>query len=647
MAILLVVLGHAGFLFFPGGFVGVDVFFVLSGYLISGLLLNELTQTGSINLGEFYARRLKRLLPALMTMLIISFVIAYIVMSPFESSKQLVSAPYASTWISNFYFAFCAVDYFDELSARDIFLHTWSLGVEEQFYLFWPVFLLLVTVLTTRIIKTYYSKNACVLFGLAFAFIASLLLSLFWLYTNNLLAFYMMPARIWQFSLGGIIFCITRTGRFIAYTSGDNKDNKTAFIFLLFGLGLILGSAITLNKNLAYPGYWVLIPSFGTAIVILCGQILTNHPKNPLSHSAMVWLGDRSYSLYLWHWPILILGQILGFYYELYSMVILILLMIIIANFSYQYIELPFWKGKYKSFKRNKVILTSVLIMLGMVLVFQYSINQLKRSAEKTDISTIWRVDFPVIYKMSCDAWYQHARVEPCIFGNRDATKSVVFIGDSVGAQWFSMLPAIFREPDWKIILLTKSSCPMVDEDFYYARIGKVYQVCSDWRNQILDMLDKDRPDIVILGNAVTYDFSESQWIDGSRRIFERISHAARHVLVIPGTPTLSFDGPSCLMRHSDKNLQVKPGACLSKNRFEQVDKVTTYLQQAIASFNNVSLLDLNYLACPDNVCHAISKEGFVVYRDTQHLTDSFVRSKTADIEILLKQKINDPGLLK
>ena len=136
-------LGHAGQAIFPGGFIGVDVFFVLSGYLITGILLRELEQSGRIEFMRFYSRRLKRLLPALILMLSVSSGVAIWLLSGVEARTQLSSSSYAATWTSNLYFAFTTFDYFDELTNRDLFLHTWSLGVEEQFYLIWPVLLLI------------------------------------------------------------------------------------------------------------------------------------------------------------------------------------------------------------------------------------------------------------------------------------------------------------------------------------------------------------------------------------------------------------------------------------------------------------------------------------------------------------------------
>ena len=168
----------------------------------------------------------------------------------------------------------------------------------------------------------------------------------------------------------------------------------------------------------------------------------------------------------------------------------------------------------------------------------------------------------------------------------------------------------------------------MVDEDYHYTRIGKVYQVCTDWRNAVLDELDTLKPDVLIMGSAATYDFSETQWVEGSSRVLERVSAAAKKVFVIPGTPSLNFDGPGCVSRHLSPERQIDRAACLAKDRVQHVEPVAKFLGQSANRFPNVNVLNLNDLVCPGGVCRAISEAGQVVFRDSQHLTDSFVRSQ-------------------
>lgn len=625
IAILIVIIEHARLSIVKGGFIGVDVFFVLSGYLITGLLFREFKNDQSINFSSFYAQRLKRLLPALLVMVIISSIAGLLMLSGIEARAQIASAPFAVTWTSNLYFSFVMFDYFDELSNRDLFLHTWSLGVEEQFYLIWPAILLILFRFENKLASDIdVKKYPVTLMGPGLVFLLSLICSIYWTISEPQAAFYLMPSRIWQLSLGGILY--------IAFESLSLnkkpalKDNILFMLLISIGLLLIFGTSIFIDRNVSYPGLLALLPSIGAALVISSIHTITNEQASPLAHPALVWIGDRSYSLYLWHWPIFILGFSLGFQ-DLLSKLALLLLSLLAAMLSFRAIELPFWRGKWSYATPRHMILFSLLAMFGVTLALYQTWRHLPKQDVATDISNQWRIDVPIIYKMPCDAWYSHARVEPCVFGTEAANKKVIFIGDSIGAQWFTFIPTLFSEPNWRTIVLTKSSCPIVDEDIFYQRIGKNYQVCTDWRNAVLDELDKLKPDVLIIGSASTYGFNETQWIEGSSRVLERVSKAAKTILLIPGTPSLGFDGPGCVFRNIVRD-QVDISACSTKDRLQQIVVITEYLNRAAQRFSNVHLLDLNDLVCPMGNCSAITGEGIVVFRDSQHLTDSFVRSR-------------------
>jgi peptidoglycan/LPS O-acetylase OafA/YrhL len=308
IAVLMVILKHAGYSFFSGGFIGVDVFFVLSGYLISGLLINEYQSNGNIQFLVFISRRLKRLLPALALVLSVTLLLSPFLISSHELDQQLKSAFFAATWTSNLFFAFSKLDYFSELQTRDFFLHTWSLGVEEQFYIVWP---LLLTLLFGWLSKQQGMEKPDnrLLWFFCFLFVSSLSLCVFWSNNHPLWAFYLMPSRIWQFSLGASIFVweekLTRN------TSEANREllNSSFKCFGVLGLGLIIGSGGLLKEKMTYPSFWALVPSIGAALAIAAGANNTNNlTYRLLSNPVLVWLGNRSYSWYLWHWPILMFG---------------------------------------------------------------------------------------------------------------------------------------------------------------------------------------------------------------------------------------------------------------------------------------------------------------------------------------------------
>lgn len=406
--------------------------------------------------------------------------------------------------------------------------------------------------------------------------------------------------------------------------------------WLAFGLGLILiiGSALLLHPNLAYPGAWALAPSLGAALVIAAGHSLSALTGGPLAHPALVWLGDRSYSWYLWHWQLLMLGFSLGLEGQPLATLGLILLSLLAAMLSYELIERPFWKGCFSHATPKHILLLGLLTMALGIAVLYHLLRGLARAvAIPASAATIRQADIPIIYQMPCDAWYQHARVEPCVFGTDDAIKTVVLLGDSVGAQWFSMVPSLFPAPTWRTVVLTKSSCAMVDEDYFYQRIKQIYRICNEWRNAVLAELERQRPDIIIMGSSATYDFTASEWIEGTARVLNRLDKVAGTILVIPGTHSLGFDGPGFVARALSPAGTIDRDACQATDRLALVAPVAAYLRQSADRFPNSHLLDPNDLVCPDGICQAVSPEGLLVFGDSQHLTDRFVRANTPQIQ--------------
>ena len=242
----------------------------------------------------------------------------------------------------------------------------------------------------------------------------------------------------------------------------------------------------------------------------------------------------------------------------------------------------------------------------------------------------------PVIYRMGCDEWYHSDQVRPCLFGPSDATHTAVLMGDSIGAQWFPAVASVFNRPGWRLIVLTKSSCPMVDEPMFYPRIGRDYTECTTWRAHALQFVASLRPDIVLLGSVQTSDFTPTQWVEGSARVLKAISAASGHIYVLRGTPHLPFDGPNCLSSQSWlSRWRKQQNKCQAPAFNQQDNNVDQWLRQASNQFTNVSVLDLNDEVCPKGKCTA-ERNGEVIYRDSQHLTASFIQSLSQSLGALI-----------
>ena len=552
VAVTLVILAHAGVPGFAGGFVGVDVFFVLSGYLITGLLLEERTATGTIRYGQFLARRLRRLLPAMLAMLLVVLIVSAIVLTPFEMRQQSRSFPYAAAWISNFFFSFAERDYFLALQDHDLFLHTWSLGVEEQFYLVWPWIILLFAGLKTREADRQ-SQGKTILAAFAIVFVASLVLSIYLAANLPLLAFYMMPSRFWQFALGsGVYACMHMAFDWRAETFRTTSKVK-AWIAGLTGMTLVICSAIFLSPDIRSPGWYALAPSFGAALLIAAGRLSDRAAAGPMLNSRLfVWIGDRSYSLYLWHWPVLILGTATGVSGTVAGRFVLVMLSIALAALSYRYIEFPFWKGRFRSAIPRHVVIYAVTTIIVSVTAFHVLERQVFGNGVESFVANEYdpRMDAdPRVYRsgLNCDTAHIGTQIVPCPLGNPSGERLAVLLGDSIGAQWSPAVTEIFSSPEWQIQVLTKSACAIVDKTWHYSKVGGDYTVCTEWRNMVLDYIEMVSPDVLIIGSSANYQFTATDWVDGTTRILERVAPSVGHVVLIAGTPHLSFDGPSCL----------------------------------------------------------------------------------------------------
>jgi peptidoglycan/LPS O-acetylase OafA/YrhL len=627
VAILLVVACHAKVTWLAGGFVGVDVFYVLSGYLITGLLVQEIHTRGELRFANFYGRRLRRLLPALLLMLAVVCALGRLLLAAGEQPGQALAASTAALWFSNFHFALSQMNYFAPVAETNLFLHTWSLGVEEQFYLVWPLLAALAMGAWTGARQKPTLATLKYVFGTVF--LLSLALALYWTWHSPRLAFYMMPSRAWQFAAGALVFLVVGTPNF--QTGARPPDRRWSTFAGWTGLAMVLASAVLINGGMPYPGYWALLPTLGTALA-LTAVGGTNHwyqANHWLTARPMQSIGRVSYSWYLWHWPVLLLGAQLIDVRSDWNRLLLVVLSLLIASLSYRYFETPIRHYRKLLAKPRMAMFVGLafMVLAGSLALRWQQASWVRMKTPGQLRYAAAHFDTPSIYGIGCDDWYFSASVKTCAFGDKNSKHTAVVIGDSVGLQWFPAYARVFDRPDWRLMVLTKSSCPMVDDPFFYARISREYAVCDTWRQTALRDIASWNPDIVILGSTFTYPFTRQQWIDGTRQVLHRLEGHAREIYIMRATPVLPFDGPSCLAPRSLLYRALsKQARCTSHAYRTQFDDVWQWLHVSIQPFHNVRLIDLNGYVCPSGICHA-ELDGKIVYRDDMHMTASFARS--------------------
>ncbi len=618
VAILLVVCAHYAVPGMAGGFIGVDMFFVISGYLITGLLTHEARTTGRVSLVSFYAKRLRRLLPALGAMLLVSAWVAQYTLPPATNLDNLRAGLAALAWLSNAYFAFADVNYFGAEIGGNLFLHTWSLGVEEQFYLLWPLIILGALRLGRR---AHGPDNAC-WWSFVLVFAASLALCAALVPHYPLLAYYLMPTRAWQFAAGAMTCLLVA-----------RVPSRRGGAPILGWVGTILNAAgaFFITPDTRYPNALALLPTLGMCALLWAGAGRQhaadgNAPARFLSLAPMQALGQLSYSWYLWHWPVLILWErfapVKG---NVHNTVLAMVASLGLAWLTHHVVEKPVRYGRLPRWpRRTQAALASCFLMAvaGALLYWQLE-TETELASRRNERFYQAMGDMPKLYRNGCDDWFRSDALKPCVFGNPHGSKTAVLMGDSIGAQWLPALEAMLEPTQWKIVVLTKSSCPMVDAPFFYVRIGREYTECTRWRDAAVAWLATQKVDRLFIGGTASSAFTHEQWTVGTRRLLMRLTPHASETYVIEANPTLGIHGPACL---AQQGIDADTSQCKGTADNRHYAFVADLLHHVVRSIPGVHWIETRGLVCPANECVAM-RDDVVVFRDSQHLTATFVSS--------------------
>ncbi|MFT4050807.1 MAG: acyltransferase family protein [Microbacterium sp.] len=632
VAVSAVVLYHAGLPFLPGGYVGVDVFFVISGFLITSHLLSALRSEGRIRFADFYARRARRILPASFVVLTLSVVGALLWYPPLLFQEVWIGAVATAFYVPNYLFAVQGTDYLAE-TIPSLFQHYWSLGIEEQFYLLWPLLLLL----GFRLIRRGRFLFIAVLALVALSFAACVLLT----FRSQPWAFFALPTRAWELGIGGLAAIL------LAHRSHLLPATATAIIGWL-GAGGIAAAVLLFDESTAFPGFWAALPVLATTAVIVAGHGEARYgPGRLLSMRGMQFVGLISYSLYLVHWPMLMIPQAaVGFEHPLplWLTVGLAAVSVPIAWVLYRFIEAPGRNARMLVGARPRRTLfaagvASVLVAAVATGGYVYSnarplytakaAGEIDTAAQPQGTDYVPRNlipalrdaadDQPVIYDDGCHLDFAASTPEDCVFGDRDAPRIVLF-GDSHAAQWFPALLRVAEEQGYSLETHTKSSCPSISAEI--ERDGVPYTECTRWRSAVIAHINEEQPALVVVTNYGVAQFTAhtsddaAQW---AQALSETLVDITSPVVVLADTP----------------DLQVTPSVCLSAH-LESADDCAVLRSVAVAGFaraaersaaeaNDVPYVDLTDSLCTPTLCFPILG-NVLVYRDAHHLTATFSR---------------------
>jgi peptidoglycan/LPS O-acetylase OafA/YrhL len=623
VAILLVVAYHAGIPGFSGGYIGVDVFFVLSGYLITWLVVQEIERTGRLNLMQFYARRARRLLPAAAVVLLVTALCAALVYSPVEQRELAKSALTTAAYASNLWFARAATDYLAADIASNPLLHTWSLSVEEQFYFVWPTLLLLAFGLYRAGNGGVAAGRRTAIWTIAVLALISLLLCVGLTQVRQPWAFFSSPARAWEFCLGGLGLLL-----FVPLRPVWNT------VLGWLGFAAIVGSAVLLQRTTLFPGIVAAIPVLGTVLVLRAGT--TDSPYGPAKFLASPFLrpfGRLSYSWYLWHWPVLVLVVATIGPLSLTGRLACLAASLLLAQFCYRYVEHPVRHSQLLVRRPATAVWMAVAITawgVGGALMWRslladeaQSPAQIRFTAAKGDLPRTWPECMPGFFTID---------VKECTFGDAKARRTVVLFGDSHAAQWIPALEKFALEGNWRVLTLLKAACPAANVQFVYSEVRRRYVECETWRDLALQRIREIAPDAVIVASAQAYAWpsaapsvSAEAWLNGTRHTLELLDQLGVPVVHLRDTPAPGFNVPDCLARAAWREHWHRRSSCGFPRSGGMSNEVRVLEQRAGEGLKNVRYADLTEYICPGVQCN-VERGETVMYADTNHLTASFTR---------------------
>lgn len=641
LAVLGVVLYHAGVPFLSGGYIGVDIFFVISGFLITGLLLRELERSGRVSFRDFYARRIRRLLPASALVLLATVIGAKFLVPPLLMPDIGKDAVATSLFLANMQFAQTGTDYLAGTSPSP-FQHYWSLALEEQFYLVWPLIMLVaagVAALKRR------NRRAVVLSALT---AVSLLAGIVLTGINQPWAFFSLPTRAWELGVGGIL-------ALIASSLARLKDAAGLLLGLL-GLAAVGASMLLFTHELAFPGWAALLPVLGTALMIAGGQSKGMHF---LSMPPLQYFGNISYSLYLWHWPLLTLAKIrLGDDFNGWIAAGLILLSVTLAHVTYRFVELEFQHVQVlKTSPAKSYAFGAGLTIVALATSFSAIKLPDLDAGETVPVPTAEQListpvspnfvpsnlrpalenatdSLPKVYTDGCHAGSADTVSAACTYGDESGAGHIVLFGDSHAAQWFTPLNEISKAEGKQLLSLTKSACPSVDIPVRND-LSETYPQCDEWRQDSVGRIKSLTPELVVISNYSSayrelvpdaVDF-EQAWREGLTRTLQSLSKDTK-VVVIGDTPAW-VESPNVCLSASLRDVET-----CSAPRDELVDTEAHRIErEAIQAVGGEFVSPIDWI-CQER-CSPIGWDK-LVYRDNNHLTNEMASSLVGHLRRVL-----------
>ena len=673
LAVALVVLAHAGVPYLGGGYVGVDVFFVVSGFLITQILVREASITGSVSLVRFYARRARRILPASTLVLLVTSVVAALTLSSTRAQEVVEDVLWSSVFAANIHFAQLDADYFSLDRALSPAQHYWSLAVEEQFYLVLPVLVLLVVSVGRRLLAAGRRFSGRWVIGVVVGLLtaASLAWSVIGTPQSPTTAYFSSFTRAWELGAGVLLA--------LAVPRLAGLGRRPRVVLGAGGLVAILVAAFAFDDGTLFPGYAALLPVLGSVAVLAAGVEQDGQGVvKALTVRPVTWIGDLSYSIYLWHWPALVLGAPLltGDDPEWLEKTVLIGVVVALSAVTYHLVEQPFRRGRVPG-ARGRLALVLWPVSVGAVVMStiwvthheQQLIEERTAAAERyyeqlgasADGSVLGApvaelveqsvqlaeeeapIHFPLdnydglredhwANEYPCFATFEQTTAPICELGDPEAELTVVALGDSHMGMWLPSLDEIGRTDGFRLVPFVKWACPSIDVPTTTSRGPGT---CEEFREWTLDQVRAMEPDVILLSNRVlppNLDAEESElvpvWEEGLRSTLATVSELAPEVRLFGDVPRVDSDPGECLS--GEESTMATCTLPASKRSVDGIVSTRNVARELGVPFVNVAPLTCFEQQCP------LVVDQTVTYRDDDHISVTWGRRLTGTVRELV-----------
>ncbi|MEV6301706.1 acyltransferase family protein [Actinoplanes sp. NPDC051861] len=663
VAVVLVVLSHAGVTGLAGGYVGVDVFFVISGFLITTLLLNELSRTGTVSLAGFYARRAVRLLPASTLVLGATVVGAWFWLPSTRFNSISLDALYATFYGINWRLASEGVEYLNADAAPSPLQHFWSLAVEEQFYLVWPLLILLFALTRRR-------TRVPLVIALTAITAVSLTVSVNQTQTSAPWAYFGAHTRAWELAIGALVA--------IGAARLAGLPARLAAVLTWAGLAAVITSALLYDEQTPFPGSAALLPVLGSAAIIAAGCAAPRGgAATVLGTRPFQLVGRYSYSFYLWHWPVLMIGpSALEIEPTLQLNLLLAAASLVVAVASYHLVENPVrtfswiksqsWRGLGMGLGLSAATAAVALVAsghtpplptggpaadtvqaiataadpLGRVRTLVQQSARLQRIPENVQPGPLKATkDKPVIYRDDCHAGYEEsAMLHPCWYGDPAGRDEMFLFGDSHAAHWFPAFNEIATERGLKLANRSKSACRTATVLVYNGVLKRPYQECVAWRESVFREIEQVKPKMIVMassggdpGGMVTPDNvpldegpdGDLLWTRAWITSFERLEATGAQLVLVLDTPWPVGSTPECIVTNPKRI-----DRCGRPVRDAILEPTRRAMVAAAARERGITVIDTQPWFCTETVCPAIIGNA-MVWRDYSHLSTAIATAMT------------------